>query len=134
MKRLPDWRIRLQAYVTATAQDRFQPGETDCALFAAGAVEAMTGTDPAQAFRGHYTSLKGGFKRLKTAGFADLAAYACAHFTEVPVARAQVGDIAVLEGNGEAALGIVQGERIYIRSPQGLATVSLLKAERMFRL
>ena len=134
MKRLPDWRQRLGEYVAGIAKTPFAPGSADCALFAADAILAMTGTDPAAGFRGRYKTLKGGFKRLQKAGYADLAALVAAHLAEIPVAMAQVGDIAILSADGEAALGVVQGDRIYVRSLGGLATVPLLSAERMFRL
>lgn len=134
MKRRPDWRQRLGEYVAAIAKSPFAPGSADCALFAADAVKAMTGSDPAADFRGHYTTLKGGFKQLQKAGFTDLADLVATHLTEIPVAMAQVGDIAVLSADGEAALGVVQGDRIYVRSMNGLATVPLLSAKRMFRL
>ena len=47
MKRLPDWPERLSAYVEACRAMPFVWGEHDCVLFAAGAVEAVTGVRPA---------------------------------------------------------------------------------------
>ena len=45
--RTPYWRSALAAYIAETMRKPFAWGLHDCALFAAGAVEAMTGNDPA---------------------------------------------------------------------------------------
>ena len=39
--RLYDWESRLTAYITAVARDGFVYGRHDCALFAAGGVQAV---------------------------------------------------------------------------------------------
>lgn len=43
MQRLPDWPERLAAYVEARRHRPFAWGSNDCVLFAAGALDAMTG-------------------------------------------------------------------------------------------
>ena len=58
--RLHDWEHRLTRYVTEVACTGFAHGSHDCALFAAGAVEAITGIDPGARWRGRYSSFKGG--------------------------------------------------------------------------
>ena len=107
--RLPDWRTRLEDYLTRVARRPFRPGRHDCALFVAGAVEAMTGEDPAAAWRGAYRSLAAGQDALHAAGFTDHVALVASACEEVPPALAAVGDIAVLPGDGNgAALGCYQ--------------------------
>lgn len=134
--RRPDWRARLAEYLAQVAHNRFRPGAHDCALFAAGAVEAMTGADLAAEWRGTYRSLSGGRKALKAAGFADHVALVASHFEEVPPAFARVGDVAVLPGATRqgAALGIVQGASVYCLLPSGLAVVSRLHMKKAFRV
>lgn len=134
MKRLPDWRMRLEICMAATAAAPFDPGSVDCSLASADAVLAMTGVDLAADFRGRYTTLKGGFKKLRKAGYADIATFMAAHLDEIPVAFGQIGDIAVINTPEGPALGVVQGSRIYVRNRERLATLSLLQASRMFRL
>ncbi|MFN4191809.1 MAG: DUF6950 family protein [Tabrizicola sp.] len=121
--RLPDWRSRLNDYLGEVAPADFRYGSNDCALFAAGAVRAMTGHDPAAAFRGVYSTLEGGLKRVRKAGFADHVAVVRTLFAEVPAAFAQVGDIAVLDSKGEPVLGVVVGEVVACLSPRGLGHV-----------
>ena len=54
MQRYPDWPSRLERYLQAARGRPFSWGENDCALFACGAVAAMTGEDPASRFRAGY--------------------------------------------------------------------------------
>ena len=134
MGRVNNWRAALTDYVIETAGEPFAIGKSDCAMWAAGAVQAMTGKDFARGFRG-YTTIAGGLRKLKARGFADHVALAAANFEEVPPAFAEVGDIAVVEGDdGTDALGIVQGEMIYVSWPTGRAIVPLTSAKRAFRV
>lgn len=65
--RRQDWPARLDAYLRDCAARPFQYGAHDCALFAAGAVAAVTGWDPAAAWRGAYDSLSSGQQALRAA-------------------------------------------------------------------
>jgi hypothetical protein len=134
MKRREDWAERLRDYILAVAARPFRPGRFDCAMFVAGALEAMTGVDPAAAFKGRYTTLEGGGRILRRAGFADHVALVAAHFAQIPLARATAGDIAVLPTGDGDALGIVQGEAIYLASPAGLVLRPLLSARTAFEV
>ncbi|KQV31153.1 hypothetical protein [Rhizobium sp. Root1204] len=135
--RLPDWHSRLSDYIDAVRQTPFAYGSHDCALFAAGAVEAITGVDPSLELRGKYKTLMGGLRQLKKLGFADHGEFAASLFEEVHPSHAQIGDIASIDlGGGAIALGVVQGSRIFVLRPdvQGMATVDLLTASKAFRV
>ena len=134
-KRLTTWFSRLADYIAVSFDRPLRPGRFDCALFAAGAVEAMTGEDPAAEWRGTYSTIEGGARALRAAGYADHVAFAAALFEEVPVSRAGVGDLAVVSEGDRAALGVIQGERVYVlHISGGLGTVPLTAAERAFRV
>lgn len=134
--RLPDWRPRLAQYLSEVARQSFRPGRHDCALFCAGAVEAMTGLDTAADWRGKYRSLKAGGKALAAAGFEDHVALVASMCPQVPPALAQVGDLAALPSDdGEfLALGVIQGPKVYVLQPSGLALVSRLHAQKAFKV
>ena len=133
--RLPDWRPRLSAYLAAAGARTFRPGLHDCALFAAGAVQAMTGSDAAAAWRGTYSSLEEGQRALQLAGFSDHVALVAAYLHEVNPAHASVGDLAALPGaDGRPALGIVQGASVYVLQPSGMSLVNRLQMKRAFRV
>lgn len=133
MQRRDDWRSQLTAYIVAQMRAPFAYGRNDCALFAAGAVKAMTGKDLARGFRG-YRSLKEGHQKLKDKGFGDHIALVESLLPEVSVSFAQAGDIAVVNDRDGPALGVVQGEAIYVLRRDGIGLVDLLKAERAFRV
>lgn len=132
--RLADWRTRLTLYLAERARQPFAPGSHDCALFAAGAVEAITGTDPAAPYRGRYTTERGGLRVLRRDGYADHVALAAATLPERVTGRAAPGDLAVVDGPAGPALGVVQGAAIYVLSPRGLSLVPLAAANRIFEV
>lgn len=130
MTRLPDWHPRLAIYVSSIARKPFRPGRLDCCLFAAGAVEAMTGDDIAKDWRG-YKTIENGLKSMKQAGFADHVAFVATLFDEAIHAHAAPGDIAVVDND---ALGIVQGQMIYVMGLTGLGFVPMAQAIRIFKV
>ena len=133
--RLPDWRARLGVYLARMARASFRPGRHDCALFAAGAVEAMTGTDIAASWRGTYRTLDAGQAALADAGFASHVDVVARLFRETSPALAQVGDLALLPSDlpeEPGALGVIQGPRVYALSPSGLELVDRLTIKRAF--
>lgn len=132
-QRLPDWRNRLYDYLTRIAPEPLVYGHHDCALFAANAVHAMTGVDFAAPYRGRYTTLQEGMRILAVDGFADHVALAHAHLTQVPVAMALPGDLAVFETRAGRAVGVVQGAAVYVLRVDGmLGLVSLTDATEAF--
>lgn len=133
MIRRPDWRARLAEWLVAEATRPFEYGKSDCALFSAGAVEAMTGIDLAADWRGHYTTLRGGLRVLRRAGYHDHIALTAAHLPEVAPGRAQVGDIAVVDGDDGPSLGVVNGAWVAVRTMSGLGHVPRDRVVRAFR-
>lgn len=133
--RLPDWKARLAEYVTRCAQQPYELGQHDCALFAAGAVEAVSGSDPAAEWRGRYTTKVGGLRALARAGHADHIAATAATLPEIPPAFAAVGDIACVEDpeSRQAVLGVVQGELVYVLREAGLGLMPRAAITRAFR-
>lgn len=129
--RLPDWRPRLQAWLTEVRQRPFAYGDHDCALFAAGAVQAMTGVDLAAVYRGRYTSLEGGLKLARGGHLALLRQ----NFDPVAPSLAQVGDIALIGEVGFPALGIFEGDRVFVvREHNGLGTIPRAAATQAYRV
>jgi hypothetical protein len=136
IKRKPTWRSDLHGYLLSVWHKPFVWGEHDCGLFAAGAIEAMTGQNFAAEYRGRYTTLTGGLRLLKDKGFDTHADLAASLFAKAHPSRAGVGDLAAVRIDDAAiyALGVVQGARIYVLRPgeNGIGTVDLLAAETAF--
>ena len=128
------WAADLTAYLATIASRPLVPGEHDCALFAAGAVEAMTGVDLAAEWRGTYDSLPKGMRRLKSAGHPDLASLLASLLPEVPPAQAHPGDVVLLDGPEGPGMGILQGHLAYVLTADRLGTVSRLDVKRAFKV
>lgn len=125
-------RAKLTAYLAEVARTPFAEGQHDCALFAAGAVKAMTGRDLAAEWRGRYTTTRGGIRILRKAGYENHIALAASLFrrTEAP----RIGDLAVVRTEEGPALGIVQGTHVYVTGPQGLSLVPASAAIKFFEV
>lgn len=130
-----DWKARLTDFVVRAAREPYALGRHDCALFAAGAVEAVTGHDPAADWRGDYGSKTAGLRALRQAGHADHIAVAAALLEEIHPAFAAAGDIAVVadDPTGASVLGVVQGEMVYVLRETGLGLVPRTAMTRAFR-
>lgn len=105
MHRLPDWEARLAAYLEPLRTRPFQWGRHDCCTFSAGAVEAMTGTDPMPEFRGRYSTAIGSARALRRFGAGDLAATMDQKFVRLPASLARRGDIVMTAGLLGVCLG-----------------------------
>ncbi|WP_132314284.1 DUF6950 family protein [Martelella mediterranea] len=136
LKRFSDWRPRLFAFTAGLKTLSFAWGHDDCAVaLAAGAIEAMTGTDPAEPYRGRYDDEDSARSLLAEMGHSGLDDLARSMLPETHISMARVGDIAFLkEGSEVGALGIVIGARILVLRPAGTGTVPLLTAQTAFKV
>ena len=123
--RLADWQTRLTGYLARCAGAPFEWGRQDCALFLAGAVEAMTGADFARPYRGNYQSAGEGRALLRQNGFASHVDLARRTLPGKHRSRAAPGDGAILRARGGIMLGVFQGPQVYVlRADRGLALLS----------
>lgn len=105
MNRLPDWERLLSDYLASMHAAEYAYGRLDCGLFAAGAVIAITGIDPAGPFRGRYTTARGAARALRRYGAGNLEKTLDSLFERKEPAFAHRGD---LVWNGEA-VGVCAG-------------------------
>jgi hypothetical protein len=103
--RHPDWRKALGQYVFERMHTPFTWGHQDCCLFAAGAVEAITGTNPGKHLIGTYKTALGATRKLNKLGGLEGVLSAC--FQPVPRLHADSGDIVLLTHNGQKLLGVM---------------------------
>ncbi|WP_370274989.1 DUF6950 family protein [Pararhodobacter marinus] len=135
MHKTPGWQNRLVAFLAAAGRERFVPGQHDCALFASGALAAMTGVDLAAPYRGRYTTERGGIRILRKDRYRDHVALAAAHLRARDAGeRARPGDLAVIATEDGPALGVVQGASVYVLTPARLALVPLAQAVTVFEV
>lgn len=109
--RLPDWPARWSEFVKdcldLTADLKLDWEYIHCAQFSGSGIEAITGHDPYEPFKGKFKTAHGGMKVIKEEGFNTLDDLIAALFEEVPLSLAQSGDIALArtiswEGDEEA--------------------------------
>lgn len=105
MTRLPNWEERLSAFLIANREREFLWGQWDCITMACSAVEAMTGHDPAAAYRGRYSSAAGAKAILRELGKGTLLRTINAEFVRKPVGYAQRGDLVWRDGAVGVCLG-----------------------------
>jgi len=120
---------QLNLYLADVRARRFRPGSHDCAMFAAGWVERITGVDHGEPYRGRYRSMDEGAEAMAEDGYESHVGYVASLLPEVSPAFAQTGDLAVVEDD---ALGIVASDRVFVLRPDGLGHVSRLRAKRAF--
>lgn len=107
--RLPDWDIRLFAFLRDAAVAVQEGREHYCALFCAGAVEAVTGDNPAAQFRGHYSEVA-----------ANLETVISGLLPEISPGVAGRGDLAWHEGSVGVVIG---GDALFVGHDNDLVRV-----------
>jgi len=120
------WHGRLYAWALSIAATPHEYGQHDCALYVAGGLDAMYGTDIAGRFRGRYTTYRGGLRALRREGFRDHLDL-LSHFARpVDPALAQIGDIAVVDTPDHPAIGFVMGGDLQMLTLDGLISTPTL--------
>ena len=127
-----DWQERFAAYVRLRARNGFEWGSTDCCTFAAGAVEAITGTNP-MAMAPLYDSEFGAGRLIHRAG--DLRALASEYLGEpVPPALANVGDVVLIENAGRELLGVCNGTSALAQGTEGMVALEMTAARAAWKV
>lgn len=127
--RLPDWPERLAAYLAVRERTPFEYGVNDCVLFAAGAVEAMTGVRPA--LPRWRTQRQAAALLLRRGGILEATA---AVLPACPLGLAQRGDLAVCEAVDGPALLVIEGATLIGPGASGLTRWPRAAAYAAFRV
>ncbi|MQP68386.1 hypothetical protein GE253_23995 [Niveispirillum sp. SYP-B3756] len=127
MTRLPDWPERLDRLVEDARHRTFSWGLFDCCLFAADAVSAVTGIDPAASWRGAYAGARAAAGLLARMGGLDATAAGIARhhgWPRVPPAFLGRGDVALVRLEDDRhALAVCLGAALVLPAQRGLAAL-----------
>ncbi|NEI70950.1 hypothetical protein GR212_15305 [Rhizobium lusitanum] len=137
LTRVDDWRRRFAEEIDRMWRTPFNWDGHDCVVGLAGNMAlAITGVDCAAEYRGTYKTAAGALKVMRAAGFENIGDMVASFLPEVHPSLAHVGDIAAIpvESPFGYALGVVNGERIFVLMPNGVGTVDLLDAKRAFKV
>lgn len=143
LTRVEHWATRsFHDFLLWRAYEPFVWGKSDCALFVADGIEAMTGVDIAADFRGLYTTEEEAFALIRTVTGGETAADAaawCANKFELPEwpfpLCAQRGDMVVLEDEGRLITGLIHlnGRDVVAQGEAGLKRIPITAAARTLR-
>lgn len=118
--RCKGWELVLIRFVESRHNTPFVWGQHDCCLFAADAVQAITGIDHAEPFRGKYSTAAGAARMLAQyhgiIGYCNSVLGSC-----LPVTMARRGDAVAIETQSGTALGICLGVHSVFAAPDGLS-------------
>lgn len=133
MKRFNDWPTRLAAFIEARRARAFSRGVSDCCMFVADAVEAMTGVDYAARWRGFYTSDKAAFRLLRDyGGVVGVATMMLG--PAVPAALAGRGDVVVIDAPEGEALALCVGDKIAVQGRDGIIFLPMSAAKAAWKI
>lgn len=120
--RKADWAKTLGNVISESRNKPFEWGVNDCCLFAADCCIAVCGIDPAEPYRGTYTTEIGAKRALsKGHGSLDSAFDAC--FARVDAAMAMRGDICMHDTPDGAAMAVRWGGSWWALTPDGAARI-----------
>jgi len=127
-RRLPGWEVVLERTIDQARDKVFAWGRFDCALWACDVVLAITGIDPAEAFRGTYADERGAHRALWLFAAGGLLATAQRiaerqGWPAIEPAYAQTGDFAIIGGPQGDACGIVLRDQVVGVTTRGLCFV-----------
>lgn len=107
----------------------FKWASNDCALFAADAVNAITGDDPAAEYRG-YSDEREALRIIKEAG----GLRALVDLPEKPIGFAQRGDVVLALIEGRETLGVCIGGEYAAPGVDGLVFRPMTEAVAVFEV
>ena len=125
--RLHTWPTRYAALCSARMNAPFEWGVHDCCLWAADAVEALTGVDYAAAWRGTYSSAAGAARLVAELGGIRAIATGALGDAVAPL-LAGLGDLVLIDQGGREMLGVCNGAEALVVGPAGLEAVSMPSA------
>lgn len=117
--RLDDWETRLLEYLAGHSK-RFVWGQSDCGLFASGAVEAMTGVHPFPRFVGAYDTREGAALALRMMGEGTLVRTFDSRFPRCAPGMARRGDLVMASNAMGVCLG---GHGVFLGEAEGFVNI-----------
>jgi hypothetical protein len=139
MTRKDMWIIPYNEFVDKIRRTQFNWDEIDCGPRFVGALcEALTGVNPAAHLIDRYHDEESALELMQDLGFDNLADATASFLPEYDnPALAQMGDIAAILDESSPfgyALGIVNGERIFVLGKKGVGVVNRRHMQRAFKV
>ena len=126
MIRTVDWPEKLAALVKSRAKMPFVWGTNDCCSLAADCIVAQTGVDVFAKLRGTYSDTASAAAVMKAAG--GIEAFCDANLPRIPVAKAQRGDVCLVQIESRDTLTVCTGMHCCGPGAAGLVYLRTLTA------
>lgn len=130
--RVRDWQARFASFIAARRGMPFAWGANDCCLFAAGAVDALTGEDPARELRGYTTALEAARLIEACGGLAQIATDALG--ASVDPSFAAVGDVVLMDNAGRQLLGVCNGGTVLAPGEERMVVLGMDAARAAWKV
>lgn len=135
MKRTQGWEQRLYHVTRRLLGIPFGWGTNDCCLFSADCILAVTGSDPAEEFRGTYSTKQEAMRLIAKLDCRDVGDVASRYLPEMPVSLARRGDIVMMKNvNNELFLAVVVGHTAVGPTPDGMLHIHKNNALKAWRV
>ena len=134
--RVENWRVRYEDTIDAIRRVPGDWGSSDCLTgLVSPVVEALTGVDPFVRFRGRYKTARGALGIMRRSGFENLADLVASELPEIHPSQCVIGDIVAIPTDDDFAyaLGVVNGDRVFVMLEKGLGTRDISEAVRAFK-
>lgn len=118
---------KIQKWIADNRDTVFKWGVTDCCLVTSDFVKHMTGVDPAEKHRGHYTTEIGAKKALIKYGTVEESLDT--HFKRVDYLMTQRSDIVLYKSDLGPTLGFKWSNGVVTVSDAGLVSVDVLASK-----
>jgi hypothetical protein len=122
-----DWQQRFSEFAAERRSMPFEWGRNDCCLFAADAVLAIAGTDPAADLRGRYSDALGAMRLVEDQGGLRAIAFTALGEAVSPL-MAGVGDVVLITNEGRELLAICNGVDAIGPGLDGMVALSMAAA------
>lgn len=132
MKRLDDWRERLERTIESAKEKQGAFGIHDCMMFPANCVEAITGHNYAEQFGKYESAISAARLMHQYGGIQGLVTHALGE--AIPPNWAQEGDVIMVHVGGRETGGICVGNNCILVDERGVFAVPrdrILKAWRV---
>lgn len=137
MMRKTEWRKNFEETIDDLKAAPFSWG-ADCLFgLVVPILDAISDDDPRfTRFAGRYKTAKGALGVMRRAGFENLADLVASELPEIHPSQCRIGDIVAIPTDDDFgfSIGVVNGDRVFVKLEDGLGTRDLLDATRAFQV
>ena len=137
MTRKETWRKEFELTIDDLKGQQFAWG-SDCLFgLVVPILNAISDDEPHfTRFAGRYKTAKGALGVMRRSGFENMADLVASELPEIHPSQCRIGDIVAIPTDDDFgfSIGVVNGDRVFVKLERGLGTRDLLEAKRAFQV